>query len=135
MLNTATKKIKLANFFLVLATLAFLTVGTLGMSHTLGMEKKANGRMGGCLFTGLNEICPMSFGEHLTRWQSMFANISLKSGMFSLAISVFALFVSVLVSLKRYFSQKLFLRHHQNLFIFNPLREAFSQGILNPKTF
>ena len=140
-MEIATKKF--ADFLLILGLVAFLSVGLFGSSHSFGMEMKDDGTMGGCLFTGVDEICIMTFTEHLSAWESMFIGIPVKSAILSLLVFAFALLLFA-GFLKRYFIlalermaalQKLYLVHHPNLSLFNPLREAFSQGILNPKIY
>jgi hypothetical protein len=144
MKSAATKNI--LNFLLILGISAFLVVGIFGMSLASDMKMKSDGTMGGCLFDGQAEICPMTIAEHLSRWQSMFAAIPTKADFL---ITLFALISAVgsllLFSLRRrwlllVFSRlsdrwRFYLKQNPNISLFNPLREAFSQGILNPKIY
>lgn len=123
--------------------LAFFSIVVFGWSHSFGMEMRDDGMMSGCLFTGMDEICTMTFTEHLSAWQSMFNSIPVKSTIPSLLVLAIALLLFA-GFLKRYFIwalermaslQVLYLIHHPNLSFFHPLREAFSQGILNPKIY
>ena len=75
-MEIATKKF--ARFLLRLAFIAFLSVAFLGISQSMGMEKQNDGKMGGCLFSGKAEICTMTFGEHISQWQSMFTTTAPK---------------------------------------------------------
>lgn len=136
---------KLSCFLLVLGLIAFLSVAFFGASHSMiGMEKRDDGTMGGCLFTGMEEICKMSFTEHLSKWQTMFtATIPQKALAFVLLLLLAVVFVAVaifkcnLLLLFSYYTTRwrLYIKHNPELSLFNPLREAFSQGILNPKIY
>lgn len=137
------KKIsKLITPFVLLSL--FFIVG-FGLSHSLGMEMKNDGTMGGCMFDGKAAICPMTFAEHLSRWQGMFSVIPQKSAFLiqllvlisTLVLAVFALRRNLLLSLFSYFSERwrLYLKNNPHLLFFDPIREAFSQGILNPKIY
>ena len=134
---------RLTNSFLILGLVAFLSVGLFGSSHSFSMEMKDNGTTSSCLFTGMDEICTMTFIEHLSAWQSMFNSIPVRSAIISLLALAFALLLFA-GFLKRYFiwvlermtaTQKLYLVQHPNLSLFKLLQEAFSQGILNPKIY
>lgn len=141
-MEIATKKS--ARFLLGFALIAFLLVAFFGASQSMGMEMKDDGTMGGCLFTGMEEICTMKFEEHLAQWQSMFTTTAPQK---ALAIALLLLLVVVFVAvaiLKRnllllfsYYTTRwrLYIRHNPELSFFNPLKEAFSQGILNPKIY
>lgn len=119
----------------VLVLMAFLAVGVFGMSHAIDMEREADGTMGGCFFIDMDEICRMSFSEHLTQWQNMFTGVPVKSNILSLLALALLVFYSSFLKRFSLQIQKLYLIHHRDLFLFNPLRETFSQGILNSKTF
>ncbi len=56
--------------FFVLA--AFIIVSLYGAASSIGMQKNAQGKMTGCMFTG-TAICTMTPFEHLAEWQSMFS--------------------------------------------------------------
>ena len=130
---------------LVLGLIAFLSVAFFGaFFHNMGMETRSDGTMSGCLFTGMAEICKMTLTEHLSAWQSMFTSIPVKSSILSLIVLAFVFLVLASGFLKRYFIwaterlvalQRLYLIYHPNFSFFNPLRETFSQGILNPKIY
>ena len=141
-MEIATKKF--ARFLLGLALIAFLSVAFFGASQTMAMEKQSDGTMGGCLFTGMEEICKMSFTEHLTQWQSMFTTTVTQNAFTVILLLLLAVvFVTVgifkrnLLLLSSYHATRwrLYIKQNPNLSLFNPLREAFSQGILNPKIY
>ena len=127
----------------IMGMAAFVTVAVFGVSHTLGMEMKDDGTMGGCLFDGRAEICPMTLIEHLSVWQGMFTATPQKAGLFSLLVILATAFVVLIFS--QHFRllllglltsrHKLYLRVNPQLLLFDPLKEAFSQGILNPKIY
>ena len=142
-MEIATNK-KLTHFLLGFALVAFLSVAFFGVSQSMGMEMRDDGTMGGCLFTGMEEICKMTFTEHLNQWQSMFTTTVTKnvfSGVLLLLLAVVfvavAIFKRNLLLLFSYYTTRwrLYIRHNPELSLFNPLREAFSQGILNPKIY
>lgn len=85
-------------------------------------------------------ICKMNPLEHIQEWQNMFTSLPADT----LFISIFAVLlffvlknfwkynISSLLSIFNFFSNFSF---SNNFKIFNPLQEAFSQGIINPKLF
>lgn len=146
-MEIATKKF--GRFLLILGLIAFLSVAFFGVSQSMmGMEKRSDGTMGGCLFTGMDEICTMKFEEHLAQWQNMFTTTvpqkALALALLLLLLLLLAVvFVAVAIfkrNLLLFFSYhttrwRLYIRHNPELSLFNHLREAFSRGILNPKIY
>ena len=87
-------------------------------------------------------ICQMNPAEHIQEWQSMFTMLPVQSAILAL-LAIFAFFAIFKfktwgrISLPNpalLHSQKYKLRVN-NFQIFDPLQEAFSNGILNPKLF
>ena len=87
-------------------------------------------------------ICQMNPIEHIQEWQSMFTMLPVQSAVLALLVlfAFFAVFkfklwnrVSLpnpaLLCLQRYRARVV------NFQIFDPLKEAFSSGILNPKLY
>ncbi len=115
------------------------------MSQTMmGMEKQNDGTMSGCVFNGKVEMCAMTFSEHLARWQAMFTTIApQKALILALLVLLAVVFVAVgvfkrnIFLLSNYYATRwrLYIKQNPYLPLFNPLKEAFSQGILNPKIF
>lgn len=142
-MEIATKKF--ARFLLGFALLAFIAVAFFGMSQTMmGMEKRSDGTMSGCMFSGQAEICTMTFSEHIAHWQAMFTTtVPQKALAFALLILLAVTFVAVaifkrnLLLLYNYYATRwrLYIKQNPNLSLFNPLSEAFSNGLLNPKIF
>lgn len=136
---------KISNLTTLFVLFSFLIIGGFGLSYSLGMEMKDNGTMGGCMFDGQAAICPMTFAEHLSKWQGMFTVIPQKSTVIiqllalisTFVIAAFTLRQRLLLLLFSYFSErwKLYLKNNPHLPLFDRLREAFSQGILNPKIY
>lgn len=127
-------------FLIILGLVSFLLAAFIGPSHTMmGMEQQNDGSMGGCLFTGMEEICLMTFAEHLLQWQNLFAVTGIKNApaVVLLAIVFVAMFVSNRRLLLRFSYHatrwRLYLWHHPDVSLFPHLREVFSQGILHPK--
>ena len=141
-MEIATKKF--ARFLLGLALIAFLSIAFFGASQTMWMDQQSDGTMGGCLFTGMEEICEMTFTEHLSQWQSMFTTTAPQKALaFALLFLLTVVFVAVaifkrnLLLLFSYYTTRwrLYIRHNPELSLFNPLKEAFLRGILNPKIY
>lgn len=130
-----------SRFLLVLGLVSFLLAAFIGPSHTMvGMEPQSDGSMGGCLFTGMEDICLMTFAEHLLEWQNLFAVTGAKDAL-ALVLFLAVLFVSAFV-FKRHLLLRFsyyvtrwrqYLWHHPDVALFPHLREVFSQGILHPK--
>lgn len=105
-----------------------------------GMGQKAQASM--CPFMpDTTVVCKMTPMEHIEKWQSMFASLPASdflmtvillvvSAIFIFSYIFFSNFLDPLVSIV--FVR---LRSRQIFKIPNPLQEAFSNGILNPKTF
>lgn len=124
---------------LVLAVFWMLLFGISQISMDMNtMDGKAN-----CPFGGHSmSICKMNPMEHIQEWQSMFTTLPAKD-----ALSILSALLSLLALLALRFlnTPSLFrkprLEQYLNLFylnrvpIFDPLQEAFSRGILNPKLF
>lgn len=141
-MGIATKKLN--PFLLGFMLIAFLFIAFFGVSQTTGMQMRSDGTMGGCLFSGMEEICTMRFTEHLTQWQSMFTTTVTQNPLTTILLLLLAVvFVAVGIfkrNLLLLFSYdvnrwRLYIRRNPELSLFNPLKEAFSQGILNPKIY
>lgn len=143
-MEIATNK-KFTRFLLGIALIAFLSVAFFGASQSMmGMEKRSDGSMGGCIFSGMEEICKMSFTEHLTQWQSMFTTTVTQNAFTIILLLLLAVVFVAIGIFKRnlllLFSQyttrwRLYLRYNPELSLFNPLKKAFARGILNPKIY
>lgn len=99
-----------------------------------------HGEMMNCPFMSETILCQMTPLQHLSAWQSMFTQISIKE--------IFNLFVLLLLSFilgllfRNFWHRKYQLEHNLYfgsrtvlIFIPNLLKEALSNGILNPKLF
>jgi FtsH-binding integral membrane protein len=129
--------------FIIFGLFAFVTLSVFGLSHTAWMPKNDNGDMTGCIFTGQVMLCKMSIIEHISLWQSMFTALPQKS--LALTALVVLLLTAIFVtknildppslSNNKASAQKLYLAQHPDIPLFDPLKEAFSRGILNPKIY
>lgn len=135
----------ISKFITLFVLLSLFFIVGFGLSNSLGMDMKDNGTMGGCIFDGQAEICPMILTEHISNWQSMFS-VTLQKNFFfiqllvlisALVVTAFALRRHLLLLLFSYFSErwKFYIKNNPNLSLFDRLREAFSQGILNKKIY
>lgn len=120
--------------------LAVFTVLLFGIS-CFGMGMDTMAPTANCPFGGHSmSICKMNPMEHIQEWQKMFTTLPVKDTLvlLSLLLALFAL-----LKLRHIFSVpkipqadsciNLFYLHRPP--IFNPFKEAFSSGILNPKIF
>lgn len=122
---------------LVLIVFWMLLFGLSQMSMSMStMDSKAN-----CPFGGHSmAICQLNPMEHIQEWQSMFTMLPAQN----ILLLLFALFAFLFI---RKFHSKFSipeppltlpgdrLSYSQSFQIFDPLKEAFSSGILNPKVF
>ncbi len=128
---------KILTSSVVLATLWILFFGFSQFGAGLDMS----GKMINCPFSGHSmSICKMNPMEHIQEWQNMFTSLPIKS---SLSI-LFALFLFLVIrrlvpwhkfslpEIKYQYTKYLF---KSNFHVLNPLKEAFSKGLLNPKLF
>ncbi len=136
---------KIIRFFFRLAPIALIFVALFGLSHGMaGMEKRSDGTMSGCMFSGQAEMCTMTFSEHIAHWQAMFTTTApQKTLAFALLLLLVVVFIAVailkrnLLLLSNYYATRwrLYIRQNPNLSLFSPLKEAFSSGILHPKIY
>lgn len=129
--------LKVAKFIVITTSLYVFIFGISGLG--LGMDM--SGQMTNCPFSNHSmSICKMSPMEHIQEWQSMFTSLPIKDTLS--IIFTLLLFIVIRNLLPRYkfsvpeikylYTKYLF---RSNFHIYNPLKEAFSGGILNPKLF
>lgn len=145
MVRNLSKKLPVLLAPLALIALVFVIVFGISHAKAIGMERRSDGTMNGCLFDSWAKICNMSFSEHLSRLEGMFTAIPSKTSLLILlfmlisAIGAFAVSASrqhPLFSLKHLSARWRFYRkQNPQVALFDPLREAFSQGILNPRIY
>lgn len=122
------------------AVLMVFTVLLFGISF-FGMGMDTMAQTANCPFGGHSmSICKINPMEHIQEWQNMFTTLPVKDALapLSLLLALFAL-----LKLRQVFSLpkipqadsyiNLFYIHRPQFF--SPIKEAFSSGILNPKTF
>lgn len=122
----------------VLASFAFVNVLGMGM----GMEIMG-GQMSSCpLMAGQAAMCQMDITEHIAKWQHAFLGIPTKANVLAFALVLFA--VVIIPPIRSFFqfeklfafTARLFVYHKAYLVkVFDPLLQAFSDGILNPKIY
>lgn len=135
---------KFSKTILLLAGLAFFSVGFLGLGHT-NMTMGPHGEMsvGNCFMPGMTEVmCQMNPLEHIAAWQSMFTAVPSQNDVLLLlatllALALGALFLANLSTAppKVIIPRLSFAYYKRYIPIFDPLQEAFSNGILHPKIF
>ena len=134
--------IKKVNLVLAVVSIFVLTsVILFGVSYSMVM--KSDGTMTNCLFTKIEGICLMTFSEHFNLWQNIFVFDIPKTMTISLSFLVIFLglaFTYITYNklndfTKNIASPKLYQKQKNPLLFFDYLKEAFSQGILNPKIY
>lgn len=132
---------KIAKLFVALGIVTFLWVSFLGLSHVA--MNQHNAEQSACPFMpGHPSMCTMSAMEHLQALQGMFTTLPAQDTLAAL-FALMALFAVLRLRPlhKHLLSRRLRPESYANpfyltdVFIPNPLKEAFSSGILNPKTF
>ncbi len=136
-------RLKIPKIIIGIASISLLWIMFFGLSK-FGMGMDMDGTMVNCPFGGHSmSICKMNPMEHIQEWQSMFTTLPAKDALSSLLTILLALLALLGLSFFKKFSlhdqpwpevyiNPFYLRRSQ---IFNPLKEAFSNGILNPKIF
>ena len=131
---------RLSRISLTLGVVAFLLIGSLGLSHfamTMGMDGKMSAA--DCPFMS---ICTMSPLEHIATWQSMFASIppqqsSTLALLFVISITLAGLFwityIFPLLENQKHRPRNYYTEEY--ILVPIPVQELFSSGILNPKLF
>lgn len=135
---------KLSRVLLLLILATFVLAVFLGPTNSIGMQMNANGQMSGCMFTGTG-ICSMTPLEHAATWEAMFTAVPAQTASVLLLLLLILAVVSVLTrTLRPVFDfsldrisvrQRLYAKQSRARAYINPIQEALSQGILNPKTY
>lgn len=131
----------ISRYFMVFGITVFLFIAFMGLNSmgTMG----SMGQAARCPFSGHSiSICKMNPLEHIEEWQSMFTMIPTKDALSFLSVLLALLALLAIGAWKKFsihdqpwpeiYIDPFYLRKYQ---IFNPLQEAFSNGILNPKIF
>ena len=134
---------KLLQIITLSVIVAIFSINIAVFMHPFAMQMDKDGKMAGCIFNGMNEICAMSLQEHLAAWQTLFAAIPVKattSILATLLLSMIFINFSIeslsenLINLE--FKMRRLHVHFKKEFSFSSsLQEAFSQGILNTKIY
>ncbi len=105
-----------------------------------GMGQKAQASM--CPFMPAGTVvCTMTPMEHIEKWQNSFAALPVTDFALILSIFLVSIFFVVAYNFSKLFSNLLPIKSNSwirrsGIFVpTDPLQEAFSNGILNPKTF
>ena len=134
--------LNLRNLIPLVTTLfaAFIIISIISSVYFMGMNP--DGIMFHCVFMG--GVCNMTLSDHLISWQGMFAATLQKTfslDFLLLIISIVFILTVIVFKLSggqisyRGLISKFYYKQKQYLSFFDYLKEAFSQGILNPKTF
>ncbi len=136
MSNSYTKQI--IRLGMLAVGIIFVLLSMFSLKDSMMMDGKSMTEPSGCIFSVGNAPCTMSFTEHLSQWQSIFTALPQYS---TSAMLIALLFIApTIVNLYLVF-RKLLLRlspliaEDPNLPFYDPLRQAFSQGIIHPKIY
>ncbi len=126
---------------LILVLFAILSWSLIVPIHTMGMQMDDQGKMSGCVFSGMMEVCTMSTVEHPAAWQALFniVPVGIASVSLFVLVLIFVTFARKL-RLQNFLTsdsirQKLYIYSRKNFLFARSLQEAFSQGILNTKLY
>lgn|SRR5258708_16608864 len=121
-----------------LGILTLFLLSSFGVLH-MTMSMGPDGRMDPCPFSPSGSICTMTPLEHISATQSMFSALPQQKNIFSLllllisGIALLPLFLRLFSPPKLLYSD--LLKNRRYTTPRNFLQEAYSRGILNPKTF
>lgn len=122
-------------YFFMIGAGSFLLMSFLGLSHAV-MDR--HGEMLNCPFMSETILCQMTPLQHLSAWQSMFTQVSIKeifnAFVFLLLSSILSFAFTDFWYRKYQLEQSLYFKSRTPpIFIPNLIQEAFSNGILNPR--
>ena len=126
--------------FLLTFVLSFIIISNLGLNLSMNIDKQ--GHVTHCPFMNdKDNVCPMTFSEHLLRWEEMFT-ATMKSKAFQSYLFVFLVAVLYFIHQRSHTKQsnsdityKYYKDRHKDSLLFNYLTLAFSDGIINPKLY
>ncbi len=129
-------------YLILFSIIVFIFVGFLGLGH-FDMRMEADGQMkSNCLFVfGTMSICQMNPFEHISAWQNMFTVVNLRGTIDGFALLALAFLILFLLQRLRFVIRAFLmiksslLFQHEPFLITSPLQKAYSNGILNPKSF
>ena len=132
---------KLSENLIIFVLTSFAFVSIFGTS--MGMEARDGQQMSSCPFMASEaSICQMSVTEHISQWQQAFLGVPSKTNFLALALilaaAVLVTFAKSLFQPKKLteLAARLFAYHKEHLVrVLDPLRIAFSDGILNPRIY
>lgn len=130
----------IAQMFLAIAVATFVFGGFLTSSH-FGIDMQREGSTGRCPFMPGVVICNMTPLEHISAAQSMFNILPQDKEFFALLMLLLAtaIAVSLLGQRKLLFPPAIrrigFVPRHEDVLLFRPLQEAFSNGVIHSKAF
>lgn len=128
---------QLSKTIIALLILLLSAATALSALHS-GMMIDSHGNMAPCPLMAAASFCRMNIAEHLNLLQSLFTATTPATVLLLFAV-VLLFVISSSKNLQEAHSEKTtlsFVRHRNlDILALNPLRLAFSKGILNPKTY
>ena len=119
---------------------AFIIISLMSSVYFMGMNP--DGTMSHCVFMG--GVCTMTLSDHLISWQGIFtATLQKTFSLDFLLLIVSIAFILTAITFRssrgqissRGLTSQIYYKQKQYVSFFNYLKEAFSQGILNPKIY
>jgi hypothetical protein len=122
--------------FTIITITLFVAAATLGIQMTMADN---HGNMTPCpLMNGLSSICPMNIIQHMAAWQLLFSATMPTTIVLLLALMLLLVGFSSINSKEDFSATAEFSnikRRNSTPLFFNPLRLAFSKGILHTKIY
>lgn len=129
---------QVSRLFFVIALLAFLLVGPVGMGLGMAMSNDGMGMIDCPLMGHDAAVCSMNPLEHIGMWQTMFAAIPVQSLVLSLVLllAAFALVrFKELLYLLALSLQPVHIFYDFEVISHDPLRRFMARGLVHPKIF
>lgn len=130
------------NIFTIITLAAFVSIAFF-VFFNFGMAMNPDGSMGKCPFSPDGSICTMSFREHMSIWQTMFAAVPQKLTttsfiLLALWMSFIALiFKNFLLKYSKllFYDYRLYTKQYSYISLVDPIKRAIYKGRITPKIF
>ena len=124
-----------------MAVMVFLVFNLFGLVYSIdAMKMNGDGTMSDCFLMNQTSMCAMHFAEHINIWRLMFNSLLPAVGLVGSLLLVLKVVSGPRIYQNLFAPAYTFLtlwyrRYTKQTFsnIFNPLKEALSDGILHPK--
>lgn len=121
-------------------TASFIFITLFGLNLSMRMDKM--GHMSRCpLVNDQSSICSMSFADHMTKWQQLFTadhqlqNLAIFLSLLAMTFVYFIIRRDTQLSESALYIYRYHKQRQIEAKLFNPLQQAFSDGIIHPKLY